>query len=284
MTVLSPARIAANANNADAAAPLLPPVAADLRLSGLTVVLPCFDEEPNVGDAVAEALAAATRCASAVEVVVVDDGSRDGTRGAAELLAVGDPRVRVVAHEVNRGYGAAVRTGIAASRMPWVLLTDADLQFDLQELAGMLPAVADHDLVAGFRIDRADPLHRRLSAHAWNRLMRRTFGVAVRDVDCAFKLVRGTAVRALELHSEGAMISTELYACAEREGWRITEVGVHHRPRTAGTPTGGNAAVVLRAFRERRELRRALRAVEPGVAGGRGFATPFPHRSRPAGS
>lgn len=247
-------------------------VPADLRLPGLTIVLPCYDEEENVAAAVAEALAAGARCACAVEVVVVDDGSRDGTRGAAELIAVGDPRVRVVAHEQNRGYGAAVRSGITASRMPWVLLTDADLQFDLQELELMLADAATHDLVAGFRIDRQDPLHRRLAAEAWNRLMRRTFGVAVRDVDCAFKLVRGDAVRALDLRSEGAMISTELYACAERAGWRITEVGVHHRPRTAGEPTGGNAGVILRAFRERRALARELAPARRATAAGHGPA------------
>lgn len=243
-------------------------VPADLRLPGLTVVLPCFDEEENVAAAVAEALAAGMRCASAVEVVVVDDGSRDGTRGVAELLAVGDPRVRVVAHEVNRGYGAAVRRGITASRMPWVLLTDADLQFDLQELELMLSSAATHDVVAGYRIARQDPLARRLSAHAWNRLMRRTFGVGVRDVDCAFKLIRGDAVRALDLRSDGAMISTELYACAEREGLRITEVGVHHRPRTAGEPTGGDPRVILRAFRERRALARELRPARRRRGGG----------------
>lgn len=234
------------------------PVPADLRLPGLTVVLPCLDEEENVETAVAQALAAGARCACAVEVIVVDDGSSDQTRTVAERVAAIDGRVRVVVHGVNRGYGAAVRSGIVASRMPWVLLTDADLQFDLQELELMLEAAAGHDLVAGHRIDRRDPLHRRLSAHAWNRLMRRTFGVAVRDVDCAFKLARGEALRSLPLRSEGAMISAELYACAERAGWTITEVGVHHRPRVAGTPTGGNAGVIVRAFRERRALLRTL--------------------------
>jgi glycosyltransferase involved in cell wall biosynthesis len=273
---------------AEPAAPASAP--AHLRLPGLTVVLPCFDEEPNVAEAVAQALAAATRHASAVEVIVVDDGSRDGTRGVAELIAAQDRRVRVVGHEVNRGYGAAVRSGITASRMPWVLLTDADLQFDLQELGSMLPVADDHDLVAGYRIDRQDPLHRRLAADCWNRLMRRTFGVAVRDVDCAFKLVRGEAVRALELQSEGAMISTELYACAERAGWRITEVGVHHRPRTAGEPSGGNPAVVLRAFRERRVLARQLEAAAAAAAAAtapevRGAPRPLPvPQSQAAGS
>ena len=80
--------------------------------------------------------------------------------------------MRVVAHERNRGYGAAVRSGIAPSRGDWVLLTDGDLQFDLSELATSCRWRRAHDLVAGYRIARADPLPRRLAAHAWNRLMR----------------------------------------------------------------------------------------------------------------
>jgi glycosyltransferase involved in cell wall biosynthesis len=233
------------------------------------VVLPCLDEEANIAQAVAEALAAGARCAWAVEVVVVDDGSRDETRRAAQLLASLDARVRVEWHTENRGYGAAVRTGIDASRMPWILLTDADLQFDLEQLDVLLPAASEHDLVAGYRVARQDPWRRRAAARAWNLLMRLSFAIPVRDVDCAFKLVRGPAVRSLELHSEGAMISTELCTCAVREGWRIAEVGVRHRPRVAGEATGGDAAVVLRAFAERRALARALAAAEGAQRGGR---------------
>jgi glycosyltransferase involved in cell wall biosynthesis len=232
-------------------------------LSSLSIVLPCFDEAPNVADAVAEARRAGERFALRHEVVVVDDGSSDGTGAIAAALAARDARVRVVAHEHNRGYGAAVRSGIAASQSEWVLLTDGDLQFDLGELELFVPLAADHDLVAGWRIERADPPARRLAAHAWNRLMRRSFGVAVRDVDCAFKLMRGDAVRTLGLESDGAMISTELLVRGGLAEWRTAEVGVRHRPRQAGEPTGGDLAVIVRAFRERRALLRRLRAEAP---------------------
>jgi glycosyltransferase involved in cell wall biosynthesis len=228
-------------------------------LPSLSIVLPCYDEAPNVAAAVAEAEAAGARFATEHEIIVVDDGSRDRTRAIADSIALVNPRVRVVAHQGNRGYGAAVRSGIDASGSEWVLLTDADLQFDLSELSLMLPLAADNDLVAGYRIDRADPVARRLAAHAWNRLMRATFRVGVRDVDCAFKLVRGSAVRALDLESEGAMISTELVVRAQLAGWRIAEAGVHHRPRPAGEPTGGDVRVVVQAFRERQALIRRLR-------------------------
>ena len=229
-------------------------------LSSLSIVLPCFNEAPNVLAAVTEARQAAERFAHQHEIVVVDDGSSDDTLAIAEALAAKDPRVRVVAHDGNRGYGAAVRSGIAESHGDWVLLTDGDLQFDLRELSRFLDLTAGHELVAGYRIDRADPRWRRLAAHAWNGLMRHSFGIGVRDVDCAFKLVRGPSLRALALTSDGAMVSTELLVRGRMAGWRFAEVGVHHRPRRAGEPTGGDVRVILRAFRERQALLRSLRA------------------------
>jgi glycosyltransferase involved in cell wall biosynthesis len=235
-------------------------------LRSLSVVLPCFDEAPNVAAAVAEAHAAASAFAQAHEVIIVDDGSTDGTGAIAEKLAASDPRVRVVSHEVNRGYGAALRSGFAATRHEWVLLTDGDLQFDLSELEAFVPLAVDHDLIAGYRIGRADPVGRRVAAHAWNLLMRRSFGVGLRDVDCAFKLMRGDHLRALPLQSEGAMVSTELLVRARQADWRIAELGVNHRARAAGTASGGDPRVVLRAFRERRALLRALRTGEPELA------------------
>jgi glycosyltransferase involved in cell wall biosynthesis len=229
-------------------------------LTSLSIVLPCFNEEPNVVNAVAEAKRAGERFAFMYEVIVVDDGSADATREVAERLAAADTHVRVVAHDVNRGYGAAVRSGIGASRGDWILLTDGDLQFDLGELGAFVPLTATSDLVAGYRIDRADPIARRLAAHAWNRLMRRSFGIGVRDVDCAFKVMRGPAARALALESDGAMVSTELLVRAGMAGWEVAEVGVHHRPRLAGEPSGGDPRVIVRAFAERRALLQRLRA------------------------
>src|SRR5437764_9899162 len=155
-------------------------------LPGLTIVLPCFNEADNVADAIRYAGAAAERCATDHEIVVVDDGSSDETAVIAARLAERDRRVRVIVHTRNRGYGDAVRSGIGAALMPWVLLTDADLQFDLAELEQFLPAAAHADIVMGWRIARRDPLNRRLNASAWNWLVRRMFRLPVRDVDCAF--------------------------------------------------------------------------------------------------
>ncbi len=232
-------------------------------------MLPCFNEEANVSDAVAEARAAARAVAHDHEVIVVDDGSSDRTRAIAEALALAARgHVRVVAHERNRGYGAAVRSGLQAARMDWILLTDGDRQFDVAEVADLAPLTREADIVAGFRIQRMDPLHRRMNAAAWNWLVRRCFAVPVRDVDCAFKLMRRSLVQRLDLSAEGAMVSTELVAKASARGAHIVEVGVHHRPRVAGDVerrlAAGDPAGVRRARGDpARDERRAGRRSAP---------------------
>jgi glycosyltransferase involved in cell wall biosynthesis len=235
-------------------------------LAGVSIVLPCFNEAPNVADAVRAASAAASAHAAEFEVIVVDDGSSDGTAQIAAGLAEADRRVRVIVHPSNRGYGGAVRTGLRAARMPWVLLTDADLQFDLGELEAFVPLAGEADLIAGWRIERQDPAHRRLNAAAWNWLMHRRFTVPVRDVDCAFKLMRRDLLDQIPLTSQGAMISTELVVRAAAVGATVREVGVHHRPRVAGEQSGASPRVVLRAFRELSRLHGELRRLPARMA------------------
>lgn len=228
------------------------------RLRSLTIVLPCHDEEDNVLAAVRSAREAAEQAAAEHEIVVVDDGSTDATGRLAAAAAEDDPRVRVVVHEHNRGYGAALRSGIAAARCDWILLTDADLQFDLSEITRFIEPAYTHDVVVGYRLVRMDPLMRRVNAYAWNRLVGRVFDLDVRDVDCAFKLIRRELAQHLVLTADGAMISTELLARAALAGARIAELGVQHRPRVAGRQSGAEPAVVLGAFRELRRIRTEL--------------------------
>jgi len=229
-------------------------------LPGLSIVLPCFNEEANVFEAVCEALVAAQRVTASSEVIVVDDGSSDETARVASLLAMGDRRVRLVAHRENCGYGTALRSGIEAAAMPWVLLTDADLQFDLAQLESFLPYTDSYDLIVGQRVSRQDPFTRRANAAAWNWLMRRMFALPVHDVDCAFKLVRRECLERVELVASGAMISTELIAKTLQGGARLKELDVEHRPRAAGDQSGASPRVIWRAFKELARLRQGLRA------------------------
>lgn len=254
---------APRSESAAAVEPVAPAGHAPPLLEGVSVVLPCLNEAANVAEAVSLASLAARRAALAHEVIVVDDGSTDDTLSIAAGLATADPAVRVIVHEHNLGYGAALRSGIEVARQPWILLTDADLQFDLTQLDDFLPFAADHDVLVGYRLLRRDPLGRRVTAGAWNLLVDRVFGLPVRDVDCAFKLIRRERVAGLELCSTGAMISVELLVRCLADGARLKELGVHHRPRTAGTQSGNNPRVVARAFRELAALRRQLGRASP---------------------
>ncbi len=228
-------------------------------LAGLTIVLPCFNEEANVADAIRMAVSAAELCATDYEIVVVDDGSTDATAAIAAGFADADRHIRLIVHAHNRGYGDAVRSGIDTATMPWLLLTDADLQFDLRELVDFLPRARTADIVMGYRINRQDPFHRRVNAAAWNWLVGRMFDIPVRDIDCAFKLVRTDFAQQAGLTSTGAMISTELLVTCLAANARLEEQGVMHRPRVAGASSGANLRVIVRAFRELARLRRSLR-------------------------
>ena len=230
------------------------------ELPGLSVVLPCFNEEANVSQAVRQALEAARLVSSRYEVIVVDDGSSDETAELAVRLAAIDPDVRVIVHPENCGYGTALRSGIDAARMPWVLLTDADLQFDLGQLEAFVPFTGSHDLIVGYRLMRQDSLSRRANAAAWNWLLRRMFALPVHDVDCAFKLVRRDVLQRVDLVASGAMISTELVVKTLQNGARLKQLGVHHRPRAAGEQSGASPRVIGRAFLELAQLSGVLRA------------------------
>ncbi|MGN6475401.1 MAG: glycosyltransferase family 2 protein [Mycobacteriales bacterium] len=234
----------------------------DPRSRQLSIVLPAYNEEANVEQAVVRATEVASRYCDAHEIIVVDDGSSDATATIVESLARDDARIRLVRHAVNQGYGGALKSGFLAATMDLVFFTDSDNQFDLDELGVFIDLIQSVDVVAGYRIKRRDPFTRRLIARAWNYLVRALFYVPVRDIDCAFKLFRREVFDGLELNSVGAMVNTELMVKLGRSGYRVVEVGVQHFPRTAGTPQGASLKVILRAFSELRRMHSYLSTLE----------------------
>jgi putative flippase GtrA len=186
----------------------------------------------------------------------VNDGSTDETGSIAESIARAQPRVRVVTHEHNKGYGEALKTGLRAARMDYVFFTDADLQFDIKELQNLLVHLREHAAVIGYRAPRQDAFMRLVNAWVWNKLNRLLFGLKIRDIDCAFKLFRRNLVQNLKLESSGAMISAELLIRLVRSKASIKQVPVSHLPRSAGSPTGAKPAVILRALKEMVQLYR----------------------------
>ena len=229
----------------------IPAPRAAQRLPGsLSLVLPAYNEESNLEAVVHDALAVLPAYADRFEIIVVNDGSRDRTGAIATSLAAADRRVRLISHERNRGYGAALTSGFRASSGDFVMFMDADRQFDIRDIRYLVPFAGEYDIVAGFRMERSDPMHRRIFAEAFNVAVRVLFGVHLRDIDCAFKLFRGDLLRSLSLSAPGALINTEIQAKARRHGARLQQVGVHHYPRVAGEASGGSPRVIARAMWE----------------------------------
>jgi glycosyltransferase involved in cell wall biosynthesis len=250
----------------------------------ISAVLPAYNEEAIIERTVRHVSDVLRGLASDFEVIVTNDGSRDRTGQILADLQQREPQLhlRVVTHDHNLGYGAALASGFDAARKDLIFLTDGDKQFDVRELSQFLPAMdAQTDLVIGWRRNRADPFMRKLNALGWKMLVNLLFGYTARDVDCAFKLFRRDVWRSMTVRSRGATFSAEFLIKARRLGWRIKELPVSHYPRTAGSPTGAHPRVIVRAFVELFRLRLRLHRELSQAAPGRVPTDIRPHRTAP---
>jgi glycosyltransferase involved in cell wall biosynthesis len=227
----------------------------------ISAVLPAYNEEAIIERTVRHVSGVLGSLSTDFEVIVTNDGSRDNTGQILADLQAREPalHLRVVTHERNRGYGAALASGFDAARKDLVFLTDGDKQFDVTELSEFLPAMdGQPDLVIGWRRNRADPLMRKLNALGWKMLVNVLFGYTARDVDCAFKLFRRRVWESMTVHARGATFSAEFLTKARRLGFHVKELPVTHFPRTAGSPTGARPDVIVRAFVELFQLWRSI--------------------------
>lgn len=225
----------------------------------LTIFFPCYNEEANVERVTRSAVEVGRQVADDLEVIIVNDGSKDRTEEIADGLAAEIPEVRAVHNKPNLGYGGALQRGFREATKEWVFYTDGDGQFDLGELPRLLPLLEEYDIVSCYRMDRKDPLMRKLNAFAWTRLVRFLFQLKLRDIDGAFKIYPRALFDEITMKSTGALIDTEILAKARNRGYSIGQLGVHHYPRTAGEQTGANIKVILRAFKELFKLHKQIK-------------------------
>ncbi len=231
-----------------------------MPVAHLSVFLPAYNEEENVQRAVEHVSAVCHGLGFTYEIIVVNDGSTDGTGDVVRDLMLGIANLRLEEHHPNRGYGGALQAGFATSNGELIAFIPADNQFDFNEVQSLLDRVDEADIVCGWRADRQDSAIRKLFASGWNTVVRILFGRLCRDIDCGFKLLRREVIESVPLRSMGAMIDTELLAGARARGFKIVEVPVTHLPRIGGRATGADPRVILRAFRDL--LRFRLRLTE----------------------
>jgi len=227
-------------------------------MSSLSIVLPAYNEEANVEQAVEQVSAVARQLGMDYEIILVNDGSKDRTGEIGHELERRVPDFRLVEHYPNRGYGGALKAGFAAATKELVAFVPADNQFDFHEVNRLLEGLARADIVSGYRAQRQDHFVRKLNALGWNTVVQVLFGTLCHDIDCGFKVFRREILDHVNLASNGAMIDTELLAGAKARGYRIAEVPVTHLPRTAGAATGANVRVIARAFRDLVRFRQRL--------------------------
>ena len=218
--------------------------------ASLSVFFPCYNEQDNVERTTNQAVEVLEKLGIDYEVIIVNDGSRDKTAEIADRLANMNPKIKVVNHPTNLGYGAALQSGFRTASKELVFYTDGDGQFDINEMPGLLDLIAQYDIVSCYRLNRQDNLIRKINGWCWTKLVCLLFWMNIRDIDCAFKLFKREIFDNIEMTSSGALIDTEILARAIRKGYTVTQRGVHHYPRTAGSQTGANIKVILRAFKE----------------------------------
>lgn len=236
-----------------------PPVSQPPELESISVFFPCYNEAGNLRRVYESASEVFKRLKLDYEIILVNDGSTDGTAQIANAIAAGDPRVRVIHHPHNLGYGSALQSGFRAATKALVFYTDGDGQFSLDELPPLIPLMTRYDIVSCFRLNRQDGLMRRVNAWCWTTLVCLVFRLKIKDINCAFKLYKRRVFDGMDLQSTGALINAEILARASRRGFTVTQVGVHHFPRTQGHQTGSNFAVIFRALGELAKLAKHIK-------------------------
>jgi glycosyltransferase involved in cell wall biosynthesis len=234
------------------------------RLLSVSAMFPCYNDSATIGRLVDDVYGALEPLTSELEVIVVNDGSSDGSREVLDALAVDRPWLRPIHHERNRGYGGALITGFAAARNEWIFYTDGDAQYDAAEAALLVPLATDTvDVVQGWKIGRGDSWYRKVIGRCYHHTVKLLFRLPVRDTDCDFRLFRRQLLANQPLTSSTGVVCVEMMRSFSVQGARFVETPVHHYFRPHGRsqffrlPAIGRSALALLQLWYRMVVRRA---------------------------
>lgn len=233
------------------------------KVKEISIFFPTYNEEDIIESVVLKAVKVLKKIASKWEVIIVNDGSKDGTLKVSHKLVSKDKRIRIINHKVNRGYGAAFKSGFYNAKYEWIAFTDSDGQFDFSEINRFInrQKETDADLVIGYYKKRRVSFAKIITSRIWEFLVNFLFGLHVHDIDCGFKLVSKEVINTIPiLESErGAFISSEFLIKAKKSGFKIVEIPVTHLPRKTGSGTGRDLRVIINSFVDLFKLWRKLK-------------------------
>ncbi len=216
----------------------------------ISAFFPAYNEAANLPKLISTTDDVLKKISSSYEIIIVNDGSHDNSALIVKKISPKNKNIKLISHRRNLGYGGALRSGFRAATNEYVFFADADLQFNIKELIKFMPYIYDYDIIIGYRAPRIDSFIRRLNAYGWKLLIGMLFGLKIKDIDCAFKLFSRQAIKNLNFHSNGAMISAEILIKLSQKGYRIKEIPVKHYPRISGRQTGAKPKIIIRAFKE----------------------------------
>ena len=221
------------------------------KLKSITAFFPAFNDGGTIASMVISALITLPKVTDDYEVIVINDGSQDYTGEMLEELAKVYPRVRIINHSKNKGYGGALRSGFSESKKEWIFYTDGDAQYDPRELVDLVQAVSpETDIVNGYKISRSDPFHRILIGRAYHHMVRILFGFRLRDVDCDYRLIKREIFDRVQLDSTSGTICLEMVKKFQDAGYRFKEVPVRHYHRAYGKSQFFNFPRLFRTARQ----------------------------------
>ncbi len=206
-----------------------------MTISSVSAMFPCYNDATTICGLVDDVYEVLEPLVATVEVIVVNDGSSDDSRQVLDHLAATRSWLRVIHHDVNRGYGGALMSGFAAARHEWIFYTDGDAQYDAREAALLVPlATDDVDIVQGYKIGRGDGWHRKVIGRCYHHVVKVLFGLVGRDTDCDFRLFRRQLIIDRPLTSTSGVICVEMMRNFRDLDARFVETGVHHYFRPSG--------------------------------------------------
>jgi glycosyltransferase involved in cell wall biosynthesis len=217
----------------------------------ITAFFPCYNDAGTIASMVIVADRTLRGLADEYEIIVGNDGSTDHSVTILRELEQHYPRLRVLDHPRNLGYGGNLRSLFAAATKDLIFYTDGDAQYDPAELTKLYEHLTpDIDVVQGWKIERHDPLHRKIIGRVYHHFVRYWFGLHLRDVDCDFRLFRRHVLESFPLESTSGCITVEMMTRIEQAGFRVRQVPVHHYHRAYGQSQFFNVSRVARTLSE----------------------------------